>query len=219
MTMKNDITELAQREKFEAWFVNDVVGADVTFPAFEDGEYEEGEIYDEQLYFTLQAMWMAWKAANSELVEELGKTQAERDEFRRRFNLERSILEDADRDLETLRQRIDTQREYYEGVIADGSKRIAETNLRNTALTAKIEPMERRIAELEESNAQVIQSRDHYKRMTEEGLKQLAESRAVKLPAACADDEYFIDGVFQPMRYERDVERALRAAGIKWEDE
>lgn len=58
-------------------------------------------------------------------------------------------------------QRIASQREYYEGVIADGGKRIAE---------------------LEESNAQVIQSRDHYKRMTEEGLKQLAESRTVKLP-------------------------------------
>lgn len=43
------------------------------------------------------------------------------------------------------------------------------------------------------------------------------ESRivTVKLPAACADDEYFNDGVFQPMRYERDVERALRAAGIQ----
>lgn len=45
------------------------------------------------------------------------------------------------------------------------------------------------------------------------------ESRTVKLPAACADDEYFNDGVFQPMRYERDVERALRAAGIKVEAE
>ena len=40
------------------------------------------------------------------------------------------------------------------------------------------------------------------------------EAREVKLPAACADDEYFIDGVFQPLRYERDVERALQAAGI-----
>ncbi|HFZ2306600.1 TPA: hypothetical protein ACIJ1I_005001, partial [Klebsiella aerogenes] len=41
-----------------------------------------------------------------------------------------------------------------------------------------------RIAELEESHAQVIQSRDHYKRMSEEGLKQLVESRTVivKLP-------------------------------------
>ena len=43
---------------------------------------------------------------------------------------------------------------------------------------------EERIAELEESNTQAIQSRDHYKRMTEEGLKQLAGSRTVtvKLP-------------------------------------
>ena len=70
-----DITELAQREKFEAWFVNDVVGADVTFPAFEDGAYAEGEIYDEQFYFMLQAMWMAWKAAGAELVEALEKAQ------------------------------------------------------------------------------------------------------------------------------------------------
>lgn len=74
--MTTDITELAQREKFEAWFVNDVVGADVTFPAFEDGAYAEGEIYDEQLYFMLQAMWMAWKAAGAELVEALEKAQA-----------------------------------------------------------------------------------------------------------------------------------------------
>lgn len=40
------------------------------------------------------------------------------------------------------------------------------------------------IAELEESNAQVIQSRDHYKRMTEEGLRKLAESRTVTVKTA-----------------------------------
>ncbi|EBV5225935.1 ead/Ea22-like family protein [Salmonella enterica subsp. enterica serovar Litchfield] len=51
--------------------------------------------------------------------------------------------------LEAAEKRIAEQREYYEGVIADGSKRIAETNQRNTVLTAKIEPMDRRIAELE----------------------------------------------------------------------
>ncbi|HED1783657.1 TPA: hypothetical protein R4X10_005344 [Raoultella ornithinolytica] len=73
--MTANITALAQREKFEAWFVNDVVGADVNFPAFKDGEYTEGEIYDEQLYFMLQAMWMAWKAAGAELVEALEKAQ------------------------------------------------------------------------------------------------------------------------------------------------
>ena len=40
------------------------------------------------------------------------------------------------------------------------------------------------------------------------------DAREVNLPAACADDEYFIDSVFQALRYERDVERAIRAAGI-----
>ncbi|UDD14448.1 hypothetical protein LGM15_10480 [Klebsiella pneumoniae] len=104
--MTTDITALAQREKFEAWFVNDVVGADVNFPAFKDGEYTEGEIYDEQLYFMLQAMWMAWKAAGAELVETLEKAQ----------------------------QRIDSQREYYDGVIADGGKRIAELESRTVKL-------------------------------------------------------------------------------------
>lgn len=39
--------------------------------------------------------------------------------------------------------------------------------------------LSKRVAELEESHAQVIQSRDHYQRMSEEGLKQLAESCAV----------------------------------------
>ena len=46
------------------------------------------------------------ESRNAELVEALEKAQTEREEFRRRFNLERSVLEDADRDLETLRQRI-----------------------------------------------------------------------------------------------------------------
>lgn len=50
------------------------------------------------------------------------------------------------------------------------------------AAEMEIAALRQRIAELEESHAQVIQSRGHYKRMTGEGLKQLAESRTVKLP-------------------------------------
>ncbi|HCB1523137.1 hypothetical protein ACTM7X_14925 [Citrobacter braakii] len=50
-------------------------------------------------------------------------------------------------------------------------------------------------------------------RAAEKHIAEL-EAREVNLPAACADDEYFIDGVFQALRYERDVERAIRAAGI-----
>lgn len=61
----------------------------------------------------------------------------------------RDDMRHAREQLEAAEKRIAEQREYYEGVIADGSKRIAETNQRNTVLTAKIEPMDRRIAELE----------------------------------------------------------------------
>ncbi|MCR1576451.1 MAG: ead/Ea22-like family protein [Klebsiella aerogenes] len=52
------------------------------------------------------------------------------------------------------------------------------------ALFDEVTAHRQRIAELEEIHAQVIQSRDHYKHMSEEGLKKLAESRTVtvKLP-------------------------------------
>lgn len=79
-----------------------------------------------------------------------------------------------------------------------------------------------RIAELEESHAQVIHSRDHYKRMSEEGLKQLAVSRTVtvKLPdlrQVVSGDRYvWSDGVFN---YSQDVKAELTAKGIKWEAE
>ena len=51
-----DITELAQREKFEAWFKS-------SFHPYKTGPYIK-----DQLYF-------AWKAAGAELVEALEKTQ------------------------------------------------------------------------------------------------------------------------------------------------
>ncbi|MGP6777518.1 hypothetical protein ACTZNF_07800 [Klebsiella pneumoniae] len=54
--MKTDITELAQREKFEAWFKSSF-HPDKTGPYIKD-----------QLYF-------AWKAAGAELVEALEKAQ------------------------------------------------------------------------------------------------------------------------------------------------
>lgn len=101
-----DITELAQREKFEAWFVNDVVGADVNFPAFKDGEYTEGEIYDEQLYFMLQAMWMAWKAAGAEMVEAMEKAQQQTTESENRVRKQNRHICELFDDNTALRQRI-----------------------------------------------------------------------------------------------------------------
>ncbi|HFZ0536208.1 TPA: hypothetical protein ACIJO6_001536 [Klebsiella aerogenes] len=77
----------------------------------------------------------------------------------------------------------------------------------------------KRIAELEESHAQVIQSRDHYKRISEEGLKQLAEPRTfiVKLPhqAGFDDPQTAYDAI-------EECKAAIAAAGvtgIMWEVE
>ena len=84
------------------------------------------------------------------------------------------------------------------------------------AAEMEIAALRQRIAELEESHAQVIQSRDHYKRMSEEGLKKLAESRTVKLPepfklakSSSGLTYYYAD----------EVDAALTAAGIKVEAE
>lgn len=64
------------KEQFEAWFENDVVGEEVTFPEFDGGEYTEGDLYDDQLYFMLQAMWMAWQAASTALEQQLAALAA-----------------------------------------------------------------------------------------------------------------------------------------------
>uniref|UniRef100_UPI003F564733 hypothetical protein n=1 Tax=Klebsiella aerogenes TaxID=548 RepID=UPI003F564733 len=71
--------------------------------------------------------------------------------------------------------------------------------------------LKERIAELEESHAQVIQSRDHYKRMSEEGLKKLEESRTVKIPSLPDD----CDRTEAHFKYQE----AIAAAGIKLEAE
>lgn len=105
--MVTDITELAQREKFEAWWERTQHNGNP--PRFGWECWRDGEGYkvddDES---ELDGMWSAWKAAGAELVEALEKAQL----------------------------RIDSQREYYDGVIADGGKRIAE--LESRTVTVKI---------------------------------------------------------------------------------
>ncbi|WP_412767268.1 ead/Ea22-like family protein [Citrobacter freundii] len=80
------------------------------------------------------------------------------------------------------------------------------------ALLDDLEAAEKRIAEHNFEN-RLLANADRDIKALRQRIEEL-EARTVNLPAACADDEYFIDGVFQPLRYERDVERAIRAAGI-----
>lgn len=91
------------------------------------------------------------------------------------------------------------------------------------ALLDELEAAEKHNNELETYSKTMLEFREaalsenrHLKLELEIAERRIAEleARSVNLPAACADDEYFIDGVFQALRYERDVERAIRAAGI-----
>ncbi|WP_053093111.1 hypothetical protein [Klebsiella aerogenes] len=90
----------------------------------------------------------------------------------------------------------------------------------NRHLKLELEIAEKRIAGLEESHAQVIQSRDHYKRMSEEGLKLLAESRTVtvKLPTELElrNGEVCSECAGNALQM---VEDKLSVDGIKWEAE
>lgn len=171
--MTTDITELAQREKFEAWWERTQHNGNA--PRFGWSHWRDGEGYKvDDDDSELDGMWSAWKAAGAELVEALEKAQ----------------------------RYIEELREWNAGLAQESFER------------------QQRIDELEESNAQVIQSRDHYKRMTAEGLKQLAESRTVTLSKSdifnVPGGETYVGGEMIPVDTLRDY---LTEHGIKWEAE
>lgn len=74
--MTTDITELAQREKFEAWW---------------EREYKhlESSKYTDAVPHVKYGFWMAFQAGGAELVEALEKAQQERDNWRTSFDNER----------------------------------------------------------------------------------------------------------------------------------
>ncbi|MCL1441147.1 hypothetical protein AAHC61_03205 [Klebsiella quasipneumoniae subsp. quasipneumoniae] len=80
-----DITELAQREKFEAWWERTQHNGNP--PRFCWSHWRDGEGYkiddDES---ELDGMWSAWKAAGAELVEALEKAQQRIAELESRLN-------------------------------------------------------------------------------------------------------------------------------------
>lgn len=122
---------------------------------------------------------------------------------------------------------LESRNRRLDGIITAAEKRIAE--LENQLKAAENNEIDARcrIAELEESHAQVIHARDHYKRMSEEGLQQLAESRTVTVKLV--DINEFLADVHDKtlaLAFRRLAEgvreadiAALTAQGIKWEAE
>ncbi len=107
-----DITELAQREKFEAWWERTQHNGNP--PRFGWSHWRDGEGYKvDDDDSELEGMWSAWKAAGAELVEALEKSEktseARREAIDRTHNMfvrERDRANAAEEALEKAQQRI-----------------------------------------------------------------------------------------------------------------
>ncbi|KJV11411.1 hypothetical protein VF01_05305 [Salmonella enterica subsp. enterica serovar Berta str. ATCC 8392] len=75
----------------------------------------------------MQKAWELWQKAQSSMLDELKTKEEQRANW---FQMAQKLGED----LDAAEKRNAEQREYYEGVIADGSKRIAELEAREVTL-------------------------------------------------------------------------------------
>ncbi|HCJ3180326.1 TPA: ead/Ea22-like family protein [Klebsiella pneumoniae] len=244
--MTTDITELARSLKAAANTTADAVDRLKAFPGDDliDISQHEGEQVDIDITTINEWYELASPANVLALVEALEKAQRYIEELREwNAGLAQESFERQQRisELEPIRAaaeklvrckgRYHSELNYRAlaalfGVTTPDLPPLEHENVHYAdAAEMEIAALRQRIAELEESNAQVIQSRDHYKRMTEEGLKRLAESRTVKLPSDNAaesespeDDAVAWFGEGWNARGKADKE-ALTAAGIKWEAE
>ncbi|HBQ1369497.1 TPA: hypothetical protein L7K77_002329 [Klebsiella aerogenes] len=126
--------------------------------------------------------------------------------------------------LEKAQSYIEELREWNAGLAQESCERQQRiVELENQLKAAENNEIDARcrIAELEESHVQVIHSRDHYKRISEEGLKQLADSRTVTVkPMRPGHITVGGEKIGIYMRDEVDEFMAeLTAAGIKVEAE
>lgn len=194
-----DITELAQREKFEAWFKSSF-HPDKTGPYIKD-----------QLYF-------AWKAAGAEMVEAL-------EYYKSREERVTSLVRDNSKSWDELYRQVEAKgKRNVELVEAlESEKRICAT-WRKTA-EANSEKLEKAQQQMTESENRVRKQNRHICELFDDNtaLRQRIaglEARTVKLPdlrQIVSGDRYvWSDGVYN---YSQDVKVALAAAGIKVEAE
>ncbi|AJA98140.1 MULTISPECIES: hypothetical protein [Klebsiella] len=182
-----DITELAQREKFEAW----LEGAEALPLGYlknrraSDSEYLDPSITD---------MWAAWKGASAELVEALEKAQRANAAQDDHINQQQDRIDQLEKGCRHAAKRINSWRRLAKRSIAEQEKcvdeldaarqRIVELDRKNSELDSltqrwAVERAENaeRIAELD---AELEREREKSRRVMSR-ISEL-ESRAVKLP-------------------------------------
>lgn len=150
------------------------------------------------------------------LLDENLQLQREKDAIEAVALALRDDMQQAREQLEAAEKRNAEQREYYEGVIADGSKRIAELESKNSNLrTIAHEQNELAIrANLDSINDAVEMDRLH-KRIAELEAREVTLPQRLQ-PGADGYDDWYVhsadDGEYLKAD---DVIAAIRAAGIK----
>lgn len=194
-----DITELAQREKFEAWWERTQHNGNP--PRFGWECWRDGGGYkvddDES---ELDGMWEAWKAAGAELVEALEKAQQRIDELQQGFIANQEAAHEAVKYATELKEQLARAcagREDAFREVDEMQKSLDHTHRRRAIWRGRAVTAEAEIAALRQRIAEL-------------------ESRTVKMPepfklakSSSGLTYYFAD----------DVDAALTAAGIKWEAE
>lgn len=219
--MTTDITELAQREKFEAWA--EEVGA-LPWGILKKHRNQDGGYPGPHYTY----MWKAWQAASAELVEALEKAQQHiarheqillnQDES---LSIRRGELEAAQQERDNWRTSFDNERFRADKLKAHIDEMTEEQTASINELSRIIQKevkakreAKKRIAELEEAEQKLCAANvtlDARAELAERRLAEL-ESRTVtvKLPQAVSAGG---------QGYQEQVERILTAAGIKWEAE
>ncbi|VVL78696.1 Uncharacterised protein [Klebsiella pneumoniae] len=191
-----DITELAQREKFEAWFKSSF-HPDKTGPYIKD-----------QLYF-------AWKAAGAEMVEALEKAQQERENWRTSFDNERFR---ADK-LKAYIDDMEPIRAAAEKLVRCKGRYHSEQNYRALAALFGVKTPD--LPPLENENVHYADAAEMEIAALRQRIAEL-ESHTVKLPKPISvlHRREFTAAHCAIYAYpEAEVNAALAAAGIKWEVE
>ncbi|EDQ9400102.1 ead/Ea22-like family protein [Salmonella enterica] len=147
------------------------------------------------------------------LLDENLQLQREKDAIEAVALALRDDMRQAREQLESAEKRNAEQREYYEGVIADGSKRIAELESKNSNLrTIAHDQNELAIRANLDSNNDAVEMNRLHKRIAE------LEAREISLPerSSMLYRTDFHEDYHTVMAYKvSDVIAAIRAAGIK----
>ena len=197
-----DITELAQREKFEAWW---------------EREYKhlESSKYTDAVPHIKYGLWMAYQAGGAELVEALENSESRLHEVAVACATAEQALEKAQRYIEELR-------EWNAG--------LAQESFERQQLISELEPIRAAAEKLVRCKGRYHSEQNYRALAALFGVKTPdmppldSESRTVKLPKLKMLEDYLAEVAIEERKQilvgvKLEFHRALAAAGIKVEAE